>query len=100
MTKRLNTEPTDQQMMREFRILREHNGFEPDMAVEVPSESIRGNKMSWTWKYAWLDRNGNVESYTLFGGVTQHGQYRSFTPDKVVPVGTEVTRKRRTSKAS
>ena len=99
MAKQLNTEPTDQQMMREFRILREHNGFVPDMAVEVPSESIRGNKMAWTWKYAWLDRNGDVESYTLFGGVTQHGQYRSFAPEKVVPVGIKATRKPRVPKA-
>ena len=92
MAKRLNTEPTNQQMMREFRILREHDGFEPGMPVDVPTAKIRGSKMEWRWQYAWLDRNGDVESYTLFGGASQHEQYQSFSPDRVHKPGVRKSR--------
>jgi hypothetical protein len=73
--------PVESHVARDERTLLEHGKLSKGDVCKV--SKVRG---TFRFMYATLDDAGNVESYTVFGGVGGRGQIRSFTPDRVSPV--------------
>ena len=86
MAARKTTPPTITK--RDGRTIDEHLHF-----IEGSPVKVRGIRGSWSWQYAWLDANGDVESYSVIGGPIGHKQWRSFSPDRVTLITPRKARK-------
>jgi len=92
-TKKTQPIPVNHRVWKELHPT-EHGGFAQGDVVKVTGTT----KSRWTFWYANLDRDGNLDSYTVFGG-NSHGQsetkeFRSFAPERVLPI--DAPRRRKT----